>query len=372
MKRVKWIDNARTIGILLIIIGHTVGATFGPTVQNVIFTVNVSIFFFISGYLHKDKPIKKVIKSGFDNLLLPYLITSVLMIAFSLIAVKWPNRLLNLCFPTLKQGIIAALYGVGTSVTIIGTKPVNVLSIGAIWFLPCMFIANITYTLIKRLMSRCHLKNIGITIIFSIICGLGFCLTKKFYLFLPWSIPAACISLLFYWIGDLAHQYDLFHKKNPVLFVICIIIWILSAKMGVFWFNTASADYPPIAVIGSLAGCYTICCFSIWIEEKLNGFSKRFIKLGELSLVVLCTHILDLNNFRFVFIIVNKIFALFQISSLKIYTICSILYRIVFALLSIFIVPKIPVLRSFFMYRQYPLKIINTKKSNKSSIEKNI
>jgi fucose 4-O-acetylase-like acetyltransferase len=62
MKRIKWIDNARTIGILLIIIGHTVGVTFGLTVQNVIFTVNVSIFFFISGYLHKDKPLKEVIK----------------------------------------------------------------------------------------------------------------------------------------------------------------------------------------------------------------------------------------------------------------------------------------------------------------------
>jgi fucose 4-O-acetylase-like acetyltransferase len=360
MKRIKWIDNARTIGILLIIIGHTVGVTFGLTVQNVIFTVNVSIFFFISGYLHKDKPLKEVIKSGFDNLLLPYLITSVLMIALSMVAIKWPNRFLNLYFSTLKQGVIAALYGVGTPVTILGTIRTNIFTIGAIWFLPCMFIANIAYTFIKKLLGRCHLKNICITIIFSIICGLGFCLTMKFNLFLPWSIPAACVSLLFYWIGDLAHQYDLFGKRRIQLFILCIIVWILSAKIGAFWVNRAYADYPPIAVIGSLAGCYAVCCFSIWIEERLNGFSKRFTKLGELSLIVLCTHILDLNNFRFIHM-VNKFCALFQISSLKIWSIGAIIYRIVFALISVFIVPKIPILRSFFMYRQYPLII---KKNN--------
>jgi fucose 4-O-acetylase-like acetyltransferase len=353
MRRIKWIDNARTIGILLIIIGHTVGGIFGPTIQNVIFTVNVSIFFFISGYLHREKPIKKVIKSGFENLLLPYIITSILMIAFSMIAINCPNRLLNLYFPTFTQGIIAALYGVGTSVTILGAKPVSVLSIGAIWFLPCMFIANIIYTLLKIILNKLHLHKVAATVIFLTLSGVGFSLTMEYNLFLPWSIPAALVSLLFYWGGDLAQQYDLLYKKNRAFFILSILVWVLSAKMGYFWFNIATAAYPPIAMIGSLAGCYTICYFSFWIEEKFDGFSNRFIKLGELSLIVLCTHILDLNNFRFIHI-VNKFCALFQINSLKIYAIGSIIYRIIFALLSVFIIPKIPVLRSFFMYRQYP------------------
>jgi hypothetical protein len=286
------------------------------------------------------------------------------MIVFSMIALKWPNRFLNLYFHTLKQGIIAALYGVGTPVTVLGTKPISVFTIGAIWFLPCMFLANIIYTWIKKFLYRNGLSIITSTVIFVLLCGLGFYLTMKLNLFLPWSIPAALVSLLFYWAGDLTHQYDLFHKKNQIMFTLCILVWFLSAKMGAFWVNRAYADYPPIAVIGSLAGCYVICCFSIWIEERVNGFSKHFIKLGELSLIVLCTHILDLNNFRFIHI-VNKFCALFQVTSLKIYAIGSIIYRIVFALLSVFIVPKIPVLRSFFMYRQYPFHI---KKNKNESI----
>ncbi|MGN0194677.1 MAG: acyltransferase family protein [Pseudoramibacter sp.] len=88
MERVKWIDNARAIGILFIITGHTIGLTFGQTFFNVIYAVNVAIFFFLSGYLHRQKPIKKVIKGGVENLLLPYVITSVLMITFSMITLK--------------------------------------------------------------------------------------------------------------------------------------------------------------------------------------------------------------------------------------------------------------------------------------------
>lgn len=47
MERVKWIDNARAIGILLIITGHTIGVTFGRTIFYAIYIVNVSIFFFL-------------------------------------------------------------------------------------------------------------------------------------------------------------------------------------------------------------------------------------------------------------------------------------------------------------------------------------
>lgn len=46
MERVKWIDNARVIGILLIITGHTIDVTFGRTIFYAIYIVNVSIFSF--------------------------------------------------------------------------------------------------------------------------------------------------------------------------------------------------------------------------------------------------------------------------------------------------------------------------------------
>lgn len=361
MKRIKWIDNARTIGILLIIIGHTIGLVFGQTIYNAIFIVNVSIFFYISGYLHKDKPIKKVIKSGFVNLLLPYLITSILLIMLAMIEIKYPNRFLKFLYPTFKQGLVSAIYGAGIRISNIGKFQTDITAIGAIWFLPCMFIANILYTCLRKIFDKFCISDIRITIIFVLICSLGFYLTMREKLFLPWSIPASLVSLLFYWSGELLHEYNYIHKDHPLLFFLCLLIWGLSAKQGILLVDIAYAPNPPIAVMGSIAGCYAICYASVRIEKWFEGFSKKFIKLGELSLIVLCTHIIDLNNLRFIRI-VDKVYAVLHISNMKIYVMGQIVYRIIFALLSVLIIPNIPVIRSFFMYRKYPL--VNRKSKN--------
>lgn len=354
MERVKWIDNARVIGILLIITGHTIGVTFGRTIFYAIYIVNVSIFFFLSGYLHRQKPIQKVISGGFDNLLLPYIITSVLMIIFSMIAVKRPNHFLQPYFPTFRQGVIAACYGIGTATTVIGKTQVNIMAIGAIWFLPCMFVANLLYTGLRNLTDRYHFSDLACTVLFAGFCTLGFVLTEKFNLYLPWSIPAALVSMFFYWTGEWMHRHKLIQKGKWFHVAFALIVWGLSARISTFWLNTATADNPAIAVIGSVAGCYAICYVSLWLEKCFKEFTKWFSKLGELSLIVLCTHILDLNTLK-TFRVMDKLCGALKISSMKFYTTGLILCRVVLAVIAIAVIPHIPVIRSFFMYRQYPL-----------------
>lgn len=154
-------------------------------------------------------------------------------------------------------------------------------------------------------------------------------------------------------VGEMAHKYYFFHKSFPLLFLLCILIWGMSAKQGILLVDIAYAPNPPIAIMGSVAGCYAICYVCVRIEKWFHGFSKKFIKLGELSLIVLCTHIIDLNNLRFIRI-VDKVCAILRIYNIKIYVIVQIVYRIIFALLSVLIIPNIPIIRSFFMFRQYP------------------
>ena len=45
-----------------------------------IIAVHVPVFFVLSGYLYKEKPVKKVFKSGNVNLLLPYLATLLIVV----------------------------------------------------------------------------------------------------------------------------------------------------------------------------------------------------------------------------------------------------------------------------------------------------
>lgn len=121
------------------------------------------------------------------------------MIFLTMIEIKYPNRFLKLRFPTLEQGLISAIYGAGLQVSNIGNIQTDIIAIGAIWFLPCMVIANILYTYLRKLFDKFQISDISITIIFILICGFGFQLTMKDKLFLPWSIPASFVSLIFYW-----------------------------------------------------------------------------------------------------------------------------------------------------------------------------
>lgn len=76
--RIDWIDVAKGIAILLVIIGHTV--QFGSATRNVIFSFHMPLFFILSGYTFRlvdDFPaflqrLKKLIR----HLIYPSLIVS--------------------------------------------------------------------------------------------------------------------------------------------------------------------------------------------------------------------------------------------------------------------------------------------------------
>ena len=62
-KRIDWIDIVRAMGMFLIIMGHTLEGYTYSIVGKLIFAVHVPVFFVLSGYLYKEKPVKKVFKS---------------------------------------------------------------------------------------------------------------------------------------------------------------------------------------------------------------------------------------------------------------------------------------------------------------------
>lgn len=77
-QRVEWIDIAKGIGILLVLIGHVCDKhTF---LWNFITLFHMPLFFIISGYVLKlDKPIKLFLKSKLMTLWVPYVSLSLLV-----------------------------------------------------------------------------------------------------------------------------------------------------------------------------------------------------------------------------------------------------------------------------------------------------
>lgn len=348
-KRIGWIDITRGIGMLLIIIGHTLGPYTFSTVARVIFAVHVPVFFVLSGYLFSQKDWKTIFSKLNRNLLLPYIATCFIMIVANWIALHHQNPFIVAKIQT-HQFIIAALYGVGTN-TAIPFMNQTVFAIGAIWFLVAMYIGDLMFNLSFKIADR--FKSTKLILLLSLAeCILGFILASKIHFILPWSISAALESQAFYCGGYLIRKSNLI-ERSFVYPIIGIVLWGISAYTGFFYLNTGYAANPFFAILGGIGGSFTLMVLSKYLElilSKIPLVLKAIQKFGQLSLLVLCGHIFDLNILGLAGIVYNQ----FIRNSEIVATIVSIGYRILFVSLILVIIPRIPFIRSFFLNRQYP------------------
>lgn len=75
MKRITWIDNAKFLGIYLVVLGHSVSASDieYAAIRNFIYAFHMPLFVFLSGFLYKRGNILKDVLC----ILVPYLIYQV-------------------------------------------------------------------------------------------------------------------------------------------------------------------------------------------------------------------------------------------------------------------------------------------------------
>ena len=125
-------DVMKGIAILAMVIGH---CQIPDLLGKFIFVWHMPLFFLVSGYFYKPKEEKEYIRKNTRQLVLPYIVTSLVLILLSGI-----REFINGKGTTLTT-IIAALVGNGT----INNPTFSEYSIGAIWFLLAMFWCRCIY-----------------------------------------------------------------------------------------------------------------------------------------------------------------------------------------------------------------------------------
>ncbi len=116
--------------MLCIIIGHLANSS----INRVVFTFHVMIFYLISGYfISEKKTLGAFIKTRFRKLIIPYWLSCAVIIAISTIYGILRKGMPG-AFAAMKEWILASLYGSGTN------TPFDITPIGAIWFLLASFL----------------------------------------------------------------------------------------------------------------------------------------------------------------------------------------------------------------------------------------
>mgnify|MGYP001099548321 FL=1 len=274
-ERLTYLDVAKGIGILLVVIGHVYA--FNRQIVDRFFVIwlysfHMPLFFIISGMLiaYKDeKDIWKFVKKRIKGILIPYVFFSI----FSIIVFAIVNDFNREVFV---QNVKATICGVG---------------IDTLWFLPALFFGEVIFFVLRNLLKNKYV----ICIISAIIYTLGNFMMKDYGLICLF-LGRICIAVGFIMIGN--YTMNLIRKRNMPLYgliVIAILSVILSKINGLVDLNNLVFNNHILYLINSLIGTYLILEISKLIDID------EIMYWGRNTLIVMATHL------NIIYILFNKI-----------------------------------------------------------------
>lgn len=284
-ERYQYIDIARGIAMLCIIIGHLGNGT----INRIVFTFHVPIFFLITGFfMSEERP--PSVKRKFRTLIVPYFCTCLLIIAIGALKGYMTGGAAE-AWRACSEWTYAALYGAGDSYT----EPFYIKAIGAIWFLWATFWGSIFMKLAFKLRHEFRLLFIVILFLF------GYYSRALFWF--PLSFQAGCCATLFMYAGYLCRKAKTVVEAVPnevknASALFALIVWLCFMRdFQSFWLVHCDIGRGVTDLFGSLCGCYIVLAVSRLIEKHIAGLRDGLAFIGKYSIFVLCVHIIELNLF---------------------------------------------------------------------------
>jgi len=187
MKRLVWIDDAKAIGIFLVILAHT---QIWGSVTDWISVFRMPLFFFLSGYLfsfQRNSDGKLFARKRFKQIVIPYFFINIITYLFWLLVSSHYGVSADEQLTPWYGPIVAALLCNGKDM--VHNIP--------LWFLLCLFLVEMVYYVVYR--RLCGWQRWLATISFGL---LGYINYKYIPFVLPFSMGTAFVGMMFYFLGN--------------------------------------------------------------------------------------------------------------------------------------------------------------------------
>lgn len=324
-KRLTYIDLAKGIGILLVVIGHTVK---DATSHSIIFAFHMPLFFILGGCFIKPLGIKENLPKVWKSLLVPYLFTCAISLLYTLVDSR--------CDWTLMSEEVRTMVLVGAKW---GRHSISFMPV--IWFLPVLAVSKlITQKLLTYRNGRQYIFALAIISL----------LMTRFGIIIPFGISQAMTASLFLLIGKIMMEKQIteIYSKHPytLLFALfasllyCDQMWTVFQwnKMPFGIFNVLSSSFIVVIII-------SLCRWLDRYSDKM--LAKSLILGGFYSLIILCVHFIDDKN-----VILDRwLSTIISTDSSCILWICAGILRFIAAALIAYVLIRIPLIRKIFNYR---------------------
>ena len=270
--RLRKLDIAKGIGILLIVQGHVHNT---PTIHDSIFLFHLPLFYTISGYLYnKNYTIIETIEKKARSLLIPCGFFMILLLMVSVPFFKLIGTPVFISF-----GILLHPWGV----------------VGSLWFFYSLFCVVVMFKIIDRIVPYEILKLIAVLVLFF-----GGLLLGRQHIEIPFYVDSSLTVLIFYAIGYWGRKYLLVEKLLYVGGAGVAIYYFVTKQIPVIDLKTNTFSDPLCIFLSSSASFLLIRISALIEKTKLD---KVFAYLGEKSLIIFPLHLLF---FEFIYLVVAR------------------------------------------------------------------
>ncbi|MBR0059752.1 MAG: acyltransferase [Bacilli bacterium] len=221
-ERINWIDWAKALAVCSVVFCHL------PQSQEWFYyrylqALTMVIFFFISGYLKKDRGSdKENWKKYLHGLVIPYILYNIIVYPYWILKYYLSNGALPDFFHAMKPLLGALFFEHENSFC----EPLN----GPLWYLPAILIMHIIIDLCRKTKHQ-HVIMISLCVISFVLYA-----ANKYWNFAPnLTLMGLMRNLPYYYLGYLFGQYHLFRECKWRRDLICSILYLSASILLFAW-----------------------------------------------------------------------------------------------------------------------------------------
>ena len=257
-QRIGYIDNAKGILILLMVVGHVLLDDVLPAVTEWIYVFHMPAFFIINGMLfHSSKTLSKPLGA----VLFQYIYTILIPLAFS--------EVVGALHYIVRYGFTQSIFGF-----VYNTLHYH-FNNGPDWFFAVLFVADMLFVLIQKVFNKKSKRKL----LSACILLIAFMLPEELFILRSIGISFGCICIGYYF-------YNMFTRNKSVAVTIGIFIatWGVLYINGSVSLNVARVNNPFLWILGAVCGTVLMIQLGKQVPEGWITY------LGKNSIIVMITH----------------------------------------------------------------------------------
>lgn len=272
--RIRWIDAAKGIGLLCVILGH-LGI---PLVETWVYFFHMPLFFFLSGLVFSGGKydFQTFLKKKLRSLVLPYFTLGGGIFLFWCLLYALEGRPGGDYLLMLKNFLVQEHFW-------------------TVWFLACLFLTELICYAIQRALGK---KPLAATAVSTALCAFGIARYRLGWGSLPWNLDVALVAQFFFHLGFCCkglepklRRFDdrkllprllaagIMMALDLVLGFVCIHLSGASMDMSVGWYGNVFLIFP--AALCGIAGVILLARIFTW---------KWLSWLGSHTMVIFAWH----------------------------------------------------------------------------------